>query len=75
VRYTNNHAQCAGFARPRASNSRDDASGLRLWVNPCFVGRGGLESPIDGDGGPATFTPAETVALASAIVVLTYRTP
>jgi hypothetical protein len=58
-----------------ARTPRDDASGLRLWVNPFLVGRGGLESPIYGDGGPATFTPAETVALASAIVVLIYRTP
>jgi dihydrofolate reductase len=47
---------------------------LRLWVHPFFLGRGGLQSVIYSDGGPATFALAETIALASGIVVLTYRT-
>ena len=47
---------------------------LRLWLHPFFVGQGGPESLIYSDGGLATFALTETIALASGVVVLVYRT-
>jgi dihydrofolate reductase len=46
---------------------------LRLWVHPFFVGRGGPEDLIYRDAPLTRFELADTVALNSGIVVLTYR--
>ena len=46
---------------------------LRLWLHPFFVGGAGAEDLLYQDGSTGLFTLADSVALDSGIVILTYQ--
>jgi dihydrofolate reductase len=48
---------------------------LRLWVHPFFIGHGGPHDLVYQDSATTQLTLTDTIALASGIVILTYRQP